>query len=132
MQHVFWAAVPAANTAASCQQRLTPPLFAAVITEKIRQLGKMGSCSAAPVEGVVLLSKLHQRAAAATTAVQSMVPSMPAAQLFEVNAETQCGDTVVIVGSVEELGNWEVHRGQRMETDETLPSMACMAQGLPT
>ena len=79
----------------------------------------MRSFSTGCVEGVVPLSKLHQRAAAATTAVQSMVPSMPAAQLFEVNAETQCGDTVVIVGSVEALGNWEVHRGQRMETDET-------------
>ena len=46
------------------------------------------------------------------------IPHTPEHQLFEVNAETSPGDTLVIVGSVPALGNWDAHRGMRMTTSD--------------
>jgi len=42
----------------------------------------------------------------------------PTTQLFEVHATTKPGDSVVLVGSVDALGCWDVAKGFLMETDE--------------
>jgi len=51
--------------------------------------------------------------------VQAQVATdQPATQLFEVHADTKCGDVVVLVGSTDRLGNWDPHKGVQMETSE--------------
>ena len=74
------------------------------------------SLSTGCVEGVTPqhYSRIAKPAAQPTPAPPQPIP---AAQLFEVNAETECGDTVVIVGSVAALGDWDPAVGRRMETD---------------
>ena len=42
----------------------------------------------------------------------------PMTQLFEVNATTECGDVVVLVGGTQALGNWDVQKGICLDTDK--------------
>lgn len=72
------------------------------------------SYSTGCVEG---FSNPHAYALPPPQSTSSRPPVVPTYQLFEVNVETNPGDTVIMVGSIPALGIWDVHKGLRLSTD---------------